>query len=155
MKTPKEFDYDLWTTKDSFGRTHYWVRLKHTVNVSEVSYEVMKFLRKEEKQLRRSIADQPVSGSVLSLDIPHDDEKSSWLEDHGEQMRNMQTAAEIAEFRASLTPKQRSVFDECIVIGKSVAEYGKEHGVSIDSVYSTRMWIRKKAKKYFSDGPKI
>lgn len=23
MKTPKEFDYDLWTTKDSLGRTHY------------------------------------------------------------------------------------------------------------------------------------
>ena len=70
-KTPKEFDYDLWTTEEG----KYMVRVKATGEVTEVGREVMKALRAEEKRMRRSFAvesldDEQVEGgnTVLSLD---------------------------------------------------------------------------------------
>ncbi len=50
MKTPKEFDYDLWTTEDG----KYMVRVKSTGEVTEVERDVMRVLRAEEKKMRRS-----------------------------------------------------------------------------------------------------
>ncbi len=50
-KTPADFDYDLWTTEDG----KYMVRLKRTGEVTEVSHETMKYLRAEEKRVRRSM----------------------------------------------------------------------------------------------------
>ena len=50
MKTPIEFDYDLWTTEE--GKC--MVRIKLTGEVCEVSRETMRVLRNEEKKLRRS-----------------------------------------------------------------------------------------------------
>ena len=70
MKTPIEFDYDLWTTED--GKC--MVRVKQTGEVCEVSRETMKILRNEEKKLRRSMSGVPVIGceeektTLLSLD---------------------------------------------------------------------------------------
>ena len=49
-KTPKEFDYDLWTTED--GKC--MVRIKATGEAVEVDRTVMQVLRSEEKRLRRA-----------------------------------------------------------------------------------------------------
>ena len=78
-KTPKEFDYDLWTTEEG----KYMVRVKATGEVTEVSREVMKALRAEEKRMRRSFASESLDdeqeeggNTVLSLDaLPDDDVK--------------------------------------------------------------------------------
>ena len=50
MKTPIEFDYDLWTTEE--GKC--MVRIKRTGEVSEVDRQVMKVMRLEEKKMRRA-----------------------------------------------------------------------------------------------------
>ena len=50
MKTPNEFDYDLWTAQDEQGKTHYLVRVKQTGEITEVTHDVMKFLRSTEKK---------------------------------------------------------------------------------------------------------
>ncbi len=69
-KTPKEFDYDLWTTEDG----KWMVRIKSTGEVTEVDREVMKALRAEEKWMRRKMTGAPVPGAeeatttILSLD---------------------------------------------------------------------------------------
>ena len=49
-KTPLEFDYDLWTTED--GKC--MVRIKETGETCEVSRDIMRLLRSEEKKLRRA-----------------------------------------------------------------------------------------------------
>ena len=87
-KTPKEFDYDLWTTEDG----KYMVRIKATGETTEVDHEVMKALRSEEKKLRRSYdagtsseseeREEKQSSPILSLDmVTEEDVKSSdgWL----------------------------------------------------------------------------
>lgn len=51
MKTPKEFDYDLWIAED--GR--YMVRVKATREECAVSQAVFRKLRAEEKKLRREM----------------------------------------------------------------------------------------------------
>ena len=58
MKTPIEFDYDLWTTEE--GKC--MVRVKLTGEVCEVSRETMRVLRNEEKKLRRSKTGVPIAG---------------------------------------------------------------------------------------------
>lgn len=89
MKTPIEFDYDLWTTEE--GKC--MVRVKLTGEVCEVSRETMRVLRNEEKKLRRSKTGVPIAGckdedetaTLLSLDFVsvQDAEEMSpaWLED--------------------------------------------------------------------------
>ena len=58
MKTPAEFDYDLWTAKD--GKR--MVRVKCTGEVCEVDEATFRFLRSEEKALRRSMKGIPIPG---------------------------------------------------------------------------------------------
>ena len=79
MKTPIEFDYDLWTTKD--GKC--MVRVKSTGETCEVSRETFRVLRAEEKRLRRSYTAAASDGDeahpILSLNVlPEDSENSFW-----------------------------------------------------------------------------
>ena len=46
MKTPKEFDYDLWIDRND-GQCY--VRVKNTGEVSAVNADTFRFLRREEK----------------------------------------------------------------------------------------------------------
>ena len=153
MKTLKEFDYDLWTTEEDSVK-HYWVRVKATSEVSEVSHEVMKFLRNEEKQMRREIeSTEERGGSDLSYDtVPADDEDSIWLRDPNSMEDNILAEAQLEELRSSLTPAQLSVFEECVVGGKSHTAYAKEYGLSIPLITKRLAFIRKKAKYFFEEG---
>ena len=82
MLKVKDFDYDLWTTVED-GVKHYWAKVRETGEITEISHEVMVYLRSEEKRIYREIVMTRNEGTILSLDIPHDDEKESWFEDHG------------------------------------------------------------------------
>ncbi len=148
MFTLKEFDYDLWTTQEG-GTKHYWARVKATGEVAEISIEIMRCLRAEEKRIYREIEDSRKRGAMLSLEFLYDEEKNGWLSDYGIGASEMENALTEEAFRRLLTPAQLSVFDECLINGKSQVAYAAEHGVTKQSVFDTIAQIRKKAKKYF------
>ena len=53
------------------------------------------------------------------------------------------------DFCKMLTDNQLSVFNECLINGKSQVAYAAEHGVTKQCVFDTIALIRKKAKKFF------
>ncbi len=143
----REFEYDLWTTNDD-GTKKYWVRIRLTGEVSEISHELIKVLRGEEKRLYRQIE---VGNTELSLDTPCDEERESWYGDHFQGGQCMALDLEEKEFRTYLTTKQLDVNMKCIRGGSSAVTYAKEHGITKQSVFDIVTAIRKKAKKYFID----
>ena len=111
-KTPTDFDYDLWTTKD--GR--YMVRVKSTGEETEVDKETIRFLRAEEHRMRDGASrtnsedyQEPISLAELSTDeLPSEDVSTSrWLADPTDFTQDIITAAVEQEFLASLTLTQR------------------------------------------------
>ncbi len=148
MYKSKEFDYDLWTTTEN-GTKHYWARVRATGEVTEISHEVMRFLRSEEKRIYREITSVRDSGSTLSLDVPHDEEMEYWLEDHGIGISEMEIPILEEEFRKLLTPLQLSVFDECLMGNVTLTDFAKNKGISKQSVSNVVDGIRKKAKRFF------
>lgn len=156
-KTPKEFDYDLWTTEDG----KYMVRIKATGETTEVDHEVMKALRSEEKKLRRSYdagtsseseeREEKQSSPILSLDmVTEEDVKSSaWLVDPLNNIEEAETELFIVEFRKSLSSNQREIFDVVLIGGMRVREYARLKGINHKSVVETVAAIRKKLKKFF------
>lgn len=155
-KTPDEFDYDLWTTED--GRC--MVRVKCTGDVTEVSRDVMKALRAEEKRLRRAMAGSPASGlrdgephAVLSLDfVSCNDSKgmgSAWLEDPEDFTEKIITKILAEDFLQILTPREADVYRHCMRDGKSQQEYAFDSGLSISRVCKIAASIRKKAENFF------
>ena len=150
-KTPDNFDYDLWTTEEG-GIKHYWARVKKTGETTEVSHEVMLFLRREEKKMRREVERAIKSGSILSLDVCADLEEKcepAWLSDGGSGEEAMLTRMKAEMFITILTPCQREVFENCIILRKGVREYAREKGLNPVTVLDMREAIAKKAKKYF------
>ena len=154
MKTPKtpiEFDYDLWTTED--GKCI--VRVKRTGEVTEVDRKVMRVLRLEEKQMRRSFtSDDPDDSqpqTILSLDIVSEDgvEGPAWLIDNHDYIQESYTKRWIRSFRRTLTEKQREVFDKIILGGMSVRKFAKQKGCNHKSVLETKNAVCKKIKNNF------
>ena len=148
MYKSKEFDYDLWTTNEN-GTKHYWARVKATGEVTEVSHEVMCFLRAEEKRVYREVTAIKKHGSPLSLDVPSGEEKESWFEDHGYGVSEMETELNKEDFRKLLTPIQLAVFEECIVGSTTLTDFATQKGITRQSVSDVVEGIRKKAKKFF------
>lgn len=154
-KTPDEFDYDLWTTEDG----KYMVRVKATGEVCEIDPGTMRFLRAEEKRLRRSYTGcaktSLMKEPVLSLDSFNQEISDSLfpscLESHGDLERIVMANILVERFLAELTPKQLGVYKNCILGGKSFAEYGKELGFTRQDIHICVTAIRKKAKKFLSD----
>ncbi len=151
MFTTKEFDYDLWTTQEG-GTKHYWARVKATGEVSEISIEVMRCLRAEEKRIYREIKAYQKRGAMLSLEFLYDEEKEGWLTDYGTGAGEMEKALTEEAFRQLLTPAQLSVFNECLIGGKSQTAYAAIHSISVPMVNKHIQAIRKKAKKFFGNG---
>lgn len=136
-KTPVEFDYDLWTTED--GKC--MVRMKSAGDITEVSREVMKILRAEEKQMRRSFTGETPEGeederadTILSLDyVSYEDGEdmiSPWLADSVNIEDECITGMMLREFKKTLTRKQLDVFEKCVINGIPFREYAGEAGVS-------------------------
>lgn len=164
MKTPQEFDHDLWTTSD--GR--FFVRVKATGDSVEVSVEVMRLLRAEEKRLRREITsdtsqempNRHVSLTYaikhpLSLDAVSEGDtgtSTSWLASSCDIAGEVEAKIAEREFIASLTPHQAHVYRFCISGGMKKSEYAKKHGVSAASVTKTIRQIQAAAKKFLLRG---
>ena len=146
MPKVKEFDYDLWTTVED-GEKHYWAKVRSTGEITEISHEVIKYLRAEEKKVYREIESNRNNESVLSLDIPHDDEKESWFEDHGIGMSEMETPPIEEEFRKTLTPLQLEVYEKCMLEGCEINEYAIMRNIDRYKIESAVRSIRRKFKK--------
>lgn len=160
-KTPKEFDYDLWTTED--GKC--MVRIKSTGEETEVDREVMKALRAEEKWLRRRMTGAPVPGdeeattTILSLDYVSyegsEDMSPAWLESPENIENEVLVQLIETELKRSLTAKQLSFYEECLMGGISVSEYARRHNIRADSAKDLKTAIQKKYKNIFlTDTPK-
>ena len=148
MYKSTEFDYDLWTTNEG-GTKRYWARVKATGEVTEISHEVMCFLRSEEKKMFRENAAIKKHGSPLSLDLSLEEEKEYWFDDHGIGMSEMEIALVEEDFRKLLTPIQRAVFDECIIGSTPLKDFANDKGIAKQSVSDVIDGIQKKAKKFF------
>ena len=156
-KTPIEFDYDLWTTEDG----KFMVRVKLTGEVTEVDHEVMKILRREEKQLRRSLQGAPIPGceetgetaTILSLDfVSYDggeDMSPAWLESSENIENEVMIQLLETELKRSLTEKQLNFYEECLMGGISVSEYARQHNISAKAARDMKIAIQKKYKNIF------
>lgn len=157
MKTPIEFDYDLWT--DEEGRR--MVRVKRTGEECEVDAETFRLLRAEEKRLRRSMQGIPVLGSekeetavLLSLDFVSVEDggeglSPAWLEASDNTEDAVMLRSVERELCAALTPVQLDVYRACLLGGVSYKDYAAGKGVSYQSVQQAVILIRKKAAKIF------
>lgn len=155
MKTPVEFDYDLWTGED--GRR--MVRVKHTGEECEVDVDTFRLLRAEEKRLRRSMQGVPVPGggkeetsAMLSLDIVSVEDGGEnltpgWLEAPDNTENTVMLRLTLRELRGVLTPVQLDIYKMCLLGGVSYKDYANRKGVSYQSVQQAVILIRKKAAK--------
>lgn len=153
MKTPIEFDYDLWREEEK-----YMVRVKRTGEVCEVDADTMRMLRAEEKRLRRSMQGAPVAGSgeretVLSLDYASADESGemtpAWLEDPANVENITVDKLLFSELLESLTEKQRELFTSCIQNGISLREFARSKRIDFKSARERMERIQKKYIKIF------
>ena len=107
MQALKEFDYNLWTTKEN-GIKKYWIGIKATGETTEVDAEVMRLLRNEEKKMRREIEKQSEIGTILSLEYDSVDERSEqWLIDTYQLGEEVVTDVLENDLEKLLTPFQR------------------------------------------------
>ena len=162
MKTPKEFDYDLW--KDDTERC--FIRVKRTGEVCEVNNDTFRVLRNEAMAIYRSQKGIPVYGKSngksivvtyttnLSLCANECDEDtgSDWIVDKANLENEILTKLLIEETYKLLTDKQLDVLKKCLIGGMSNVEYAKENNICESAVRKTINLIRKKAKKFFDDG---
>jgi DNA-directed RNA polymerase specialized sigma24 family protein len=156
MKTPKEFEYDLWKTEDG----HYMVRVKRTGEECEVDLDTMRLLRAEEQALRRSLqcpkntANGASGTATYSLDhvplLPNEAAVSGWSTDPSDMESETMARLLTAAFRKLLTPRQLDVFEKCMLGGLSLREYSRQNGLTVNAVHETQSLIRKKFEKYFS-----
>ncbi len=158
MKTPKEFDYDLW--KDEAGK--YFIRVKQTREVCEVTIDTFRILRNEAMAMYRSQKGLPVYGKkngksilvecvgTVSIDlIDSNGMNSAWVSDNGKECERIINKIAIEEFKQILTEKQLEVLNKCLSDGMLPAEFAREKGISKRAVSYTIEAIIKKAKKYF------
>lgn len=125
MKTPIEFDYDLWTITENQVKTFY-VRVKNTGKVSKVNFETMKFLRNEEKKYRRSIipkeikiknkdgTDQKIEISILSLNTDNINSIEFFLVDKTDYEEIAMFNVLFDEIGKHLNPIQYEVFKKLV-----------------------------------------
>ena len=161
MKTPKEFDYDLWIAEDG----QYMVRVKATHEVCAVNQEVFRKLRAEEKKLRREMEGVPtrnidengktIKAAMLSIDFVNvqggEDMDPSWLIDPFDLERDLLLQEAIRELRKQLTERQLEVFEVCILGGMSLREFARRKGVDFRVIWRAQDAIRKNFKKIWDE----
>lgn len=150
MKTLKEFDYDLWAVEEN-GKKRYFARVKATGEVTEVGLNVMRFLMKTEKKMRRKYAAMMETGGMpLSLDqVSENEENETWMIDSSASNEQLLFSMYAEEIEKLLAPMEVAVFRECLLGGNRKADFAKEHGITKQSVQTVVKRIREKSKKYF------
>lgn len=143
------------------GLTAY-VRVKNTGEVSAVNADTFRFLRREEKRLRRDITpDKPgetpsVRNEILhplSLDYAiegaYGDIAPAWAMDRDNSSEDALFNLLEEELIRSLTSREADVYKHCIVDGMKYLTYAKETGIDVANITRTVGRIRKRAKKLF------
>ncbi len=173
MKKPvdiKEFDYFLW--KNANGQAY--AKIKSTKEVIELTDDVFRFLRAEEKRMYRYIVKntlkEPMKNkdeikdsndtekkemseknitSLLSLDVVSTDEKQSekWLTDKTSIEENIISNIMLEDFYKSLTDRETVIVKECLINGVSNNELARKLNINEGTI---RYQIKKiKNKKSF------
>ena len=166
MLNLKEFDYILW--KDSEGRC--FVKVKYTDEVTEVSEQVFKDLRNEEKRIYREIelheslksenVDEAIKEKAkvmfpVSYDMMIDEDEenqSSWLASN-ENLEELVIAEDLERnFVKLLNSNQKEIFFSVMLGGERICDYAKRKGIKEPSVIGTMKKIRKKLKNFYLGG---
>ena len=135
MKTPKDFDYDIW--KDDDG--HYYIRVKRTGETTRVSEEVVRELWRELYRMDKYRKDTTITdedGSqhtrILSLDdswaanpelLPTKNEP--WLLSKESAFENIELEMLERDFLKTLTEKQQRLYHLRFKMGLTVPECAK------------------------------
>ena len=164
MLNLKEFDYILW--KDGEGRC--FVKVKFTDEVTEVSEQVFKDLRNEEKRIYRELElkdklysedeEERAKASVMfpssyfsEIELEENESESFVLED----TRNFEDeiSAKVIEEKLilQLTDNQKEVFFDVLLGGETYRDFAQKKGIKFQSVADIVSGIRKKAKIIFFD----
>lgn len=162
MLNLKDFDYILW--KDSEGRC--FVKVKYTDEVTEVSEQVFKNLRNEEKRIYRELElrdklysedeEERTKASVMfpssyfsEIELEENESESFVLED----MCNFEDEVickDLEEkFLMLLTKTQKEVFIDVLLGGETQRDFAERKGLNKRAVNNRIEKIRKKAKKFF------
>lgn len=152
MRTPKDFDYDLWTTKENLCM----VRVKATGEECEVSRETFRLLRAEEEKLKKgrksnkALFVEERNQTMLSVDIvPEDDgNPSAWTVDPTDFTEEIITSQTLQTFRQHLTQRQLDVLDRCLLGELNLREYAMTEGLNYRTVWDIREAIRRKFSKF-------
>ena len=164
----KGFDYDLSRSED--GRC--WARVRATGEWVEISEEVMRELRREEKKEYRfqmtleqrkeeskkaESADAETEKDIdtgyyiqhpLPLEGSEADEKCNSWEESPINTESEVIGLTLAEQLVSLlTPKQKDCFVCCVILGESKSDYAKRTGISARRVTEIFDQIQQKLKK--------
>ena len=159
MKTPKDFDYDIW--KDDDG--HYFIRVKRTGEVTRVSEEVVRELWMELYRMDKYRKDTTITdadGSQHSRLFSLDDswaanpelrptKNEPWLLSKENSFEDIELEMLERDFLKTLTERQRRVYHLRFKMGLTVPECAKRLEINVRNTFKLIGQIRKKAKIFF------
>ena len=159
MKTPKDFDYDIW--KDDDG--HYFIRVKRTGEVTRVSEEVVRELWMELYRMDKYRKDTTITeadGSQHSRLFSLDDswaanpelrptKNEPWLLSKENSFEDIELEMLERDFLRMLPERQKIIYQLRFKQGFTLEECAARIGTSRRNVDSLIRKIRKKAKLFF------
>lgn len=159
MKTPKDFDYDIW--KDDDG--HYFIRVKRTGEVTRVSEEVVRELWMELYRMDKYRKDTTITeadGSQHSRLFSLDDswaanpelrptKNEPWLFSRENSFEDIELEMLERDFLRMLPERQKIIYQLRFKQGFTLEECAARIGTSRRNVDSLIRKIRKKAKLFF------
>ena len=159
MKTPKDFDYDIW--KDDDG--HYFIRVKRTGEATRVSEEVVRELWMELYRMDKYRKDTTITeadGSQHSRLFSLDDswaanpelrptKNEPWLFSRENSFEDIELEMLERDFLRMLPERQKIIYQLRFKQGFTLEECAARIGTSRRNVDSLIRKIRKKAKLFF------
>ena len=159
MKTPKDFDYDIW--KDDDG--HYYIRVKCTGETTRVSKEVVRELWRELYRMDKYRKDTTITdedGSrhtrILSLDENsaasekgHSAPSETWLISRENAYDDIEFELLEQDFLKTLTAKQRRLYHLRFKMRLSILQCADQIGTTESNAEQMLLRIKKKAKLFF------
>ncbi len=159
MKTPKDFDYDIWKDDSS----HYYIRVKRTGETTRVSEEVVRELwrdlyRMDKYRKDTTITDEDGSQHTRILSLDEDNTASekgcstpteSWLVCRENAYDDVEFELMEQDFIKTLTAKQRRLYHLRFKMKLSVLQCAEQIGTTESNAEQMLLRIKKKAKLFF------
>ncbi len=163
MYKNKEFEYDLWKTDNG----HYYARVKATGEASEVSRDIFRYLRCQEKETYRkqelrkandakatvdeSMRKKAAVENPLSLDPMNEDVgESAWGSTEFDFTDIVCLGMLLAEFEQTLSEKQLEVYTCVLKNRETLQAFADRKGVTKRSVCYVLKKIHEKAELFFN-----